>query len=91
MAKTSTLHARIETDLKNSAESIFAQLGLTAADAINLFYRQVELHGGLPFELKVPSKVLAEQKLFDEIEIGKKSAETDGFLSLADSKKAILG
>lgn len=91
MAKTSTLHTRIETDLKNNAEIIFAQLGLTSADAIKLFYRQVELQGGLPFELKVPNKVLAEQKLFAEIEIGRKSAETQGFVNLADSKKAILG
>ena len=91
MAKTSTLHTRIETDLKNNVESIFAQLGLTSSDAIKLFYRQVELQGGLPFELKVPNRVLAEQKLFEEIEIGKKAAEEQGFISFADSKKAILG
>ena len=91
MAKTSVLHTRIETDLKNSAESIFAQLGLTSADAIKLFYRQVELQGGLPFELKVPSKILAAQKLFEEIGLGKKSAEEQGFISFADSKKTILG
>lgn len=91
MAKTSVLHTRIETDLKNNVENIFAQLGLTSADAIKLFYRQVELQGGLPFELKVPGKILAEQKLFEEIEIGKKSAEDKGFISFADSKKAILG
>lgn len=89
MAKTSTLHTRIETDLKNNAESIFAQLGLTSADAIKLFYRQVELQGGLPFELKVPDKVLAEQKLFAEIESGKQSAAAQGHISFADSKKAI--
>lgn len=91
MAKTSTLHTRIETDLKNNAEIIFAQLGLTSAEAIKLFYRQVELQGGLPFELKVPNKILAEQKLFAEIEIGRKSAESQGFVNFADSKKAILG
>lgn len=91
MAKTSTLHTRIDTDLKNNAESILAQLGLTSAEAINLFYRQVAMQGGLPFELKVPSRVLAEQRLFDELEKGKKSAEAQGFISLADSKKAILG
>ncbi len=91
MAKTSTLHTRIETELKNNAESIFAQLGLTSAEAINLFYRQVELQGGLPFELKVPSKLLAEQKLFAEIEKGRQSALDQDFISFADSKKAILG
>lgn len=91
MAKTSTLHTRIETDLKNSVESIFAQLGLTSADAIKLFYRQVELQGGLPFELKIPDKILAEQKLFSELETGRKSAETQGFIGFEDSKRAVLG
>ncbi|MCM1296108.1 MAG: type II toxin-antitoxin system RelB/DinJ family antitoxin [Muribaculaceae bacterium] len=89
MAKTSTLHTRIETDLKNSVESIFAQLGLTSADAIKLFYKQVELQGGLPFDLKVPHKVLAEQRLFDEIELGRKSAQEKGYMSVADSKAAL--
>ncbi len=48
---------------------------------------QVELQGGLPFELKVPDKVLAEQKLLCEIEIGKKSAEAKGYINFNDSKK----
>lgn len=90
MPKTSVLHVRIDTDLKNYAENILAQLGLTSADAIKLFYRQVELQGGLPFEIKVPQKMYAEQRLFDEIELGKKSAEQQNFMSLAESKKAIL-
>ncbi len=47
---------------------------------------QVELQGGLPFELKVPDKVLAEQKLLCEIEIGKKSAEAQGYINFNDSK-----
>ena len=89
--KTSTLHTRIDTELKNNVESILAQLGMTSADAIKLFYKQVELQGGLPFALKVPQKVLAEQKLFDEIERGRASAEQQGFMSLAESKNAILG
>ena len=49
----------------------------------------VELQGDLPFELKVPDKVLAEQKLFYEIEIGKKSAEAQGYINFNDSQKAI--
>lgn len=87
MEKTSTLHARIDTDLKNNVESILAQLNLTPTDAIKLFYKQIELHGGLPFELKVPEKKLAERKLFEEIEIGERSASQHGWMSLEESKK----
>ncbi len=86
---TTTLHARIDTDLKNAAECIFAQLNLSPTDAIKLFYKQVELQGGLPFELKVPAKVQAEQKLFAEIECGAKSAEDSGWMSISESKRSL--
>ena len=36
-------------------EGIFAQLGLNTSDAINLFFHQVEIHGGLPFEVRIPN------------------------------------
>ena len=63
MANTTTVHTRMDATLKENVEVILAQLGLTSSDAIKLFYKQIELNGGLPFELKVPDKVLAEKKL----------------------------
>jgi len=56
MSKTSTIRARIEPDLKNKAEHIFKQLGLTTTQAITLFYKQVELNKGLPFNIAIPNK-----------------------------------
>ena len=75
MANTATVHVRIDNDLKNNAEMIFAKLGLTSSDAVKLFYKQVELHGGLPFEVKIPAKTFAESKLLEELRIGEASAE----------------
>ena len=86
MAKTTILHTRIDEDLKANVESIFAQLGLNASDAIKLFYKQVELNGGLPFEIKVPEKVLAERKLMAELAAGEKSAEVAGWIDGKDSR-----
>jgi DNA-damage-inducible protein J len=54
MAKTQTISARIDPDLKENAEGIFNSLGLTTSQAITLFYRQVELAAGLPFPVKLP-------------------------------------
>jgi DNA-damage-inducible protein J len=54
MAKTATVRARIEPDLKKHAEQVFSALGLNATEAIRLFYKQVELHNGLPFSLEIP-------------------------------------
>ncbi len=56
MSKTATVRARIEPELKKNVENIFEQLGLSTTEAINLFYKQVELHHGLPFEVKVPNQ-----------------------------------
>ena len=54
MAKTETIRARISPELKHRAEGIFSTLGLNASQAITLFYRQVDLHQGLPFPLAIP-------------------------------------
>jgi DNA-damage-inducible protein J len=57
MSKTTTVRARIEPDLKQRAEAVFERLGLNASQAINMFYRQVELRGGLPFDVVIPNRV----------------------------------
>ena len=55
MAKTETIRARVEPGLKHDAEAVFARLGLSATEAITLFYAQVTLHRGLPFEVRLPN------------------------------------
>ena len=55
MAKTETIRARVDPDVKRDAEEVFSALGLSAAEAITLFYKQVALCQGLPFAVKVPN------------------------------------
>ena len=55
MAKEATARARIDADLKEAAESILADCGLNASQGINLFYRQIVLNRGLPFDVKIPN------------------------------------
>jgi len=55
MAKTAMIRARTDEKLKTRVEHIFGQLGLTSSEAINLFYRQVQLRKGLPFPLEIPT------------------------------------
>ncbi|MBQ7378747.1 MAG: type II toxin-antitoxin system RelB/DinJ family antitoxin [Clostridia bacterium] len=86
MANTTTIHTRMDTTLKENVDVILAELGLTSSDAIKLFYKQIELHGGLPFDLKVPEKVLAEKKLMEELSLGERSGEEQGWLDLSESK-----
>ena len=56
MPKTAMIRARTEPALKKEAENVFKKLGLTSTEAINLFYTQVKLHKGLPFEVKIPNE-----------------------------------
>ncbi|MBN1868283.1 type II toxin-antitoxin system RelB/DinJ family antitoxin [Candidatus Sumerlaeota bacterium] len=53
MNKTAMVRARVQPKLKKSAETVFQRLGLNATQAITLFYKQVELRGGLPFDVVV--------------------------------------
>ena len=54
-AKTSNLYARIEPEVKEEAESILATLGIPASSAINMFYKQIILNRGIPFDVKIPA------------------------------------
>ena len=69
MNKTSTVRARIEPDLKDKAEEVFRKLGLTSTQAITLFYKQVELRNGLPFDVVIPNETTL--RTFDETDAGK--------------------
>lgn len=58
MAKSANLYARIEPELKEQAETILAALGIPSSSAITMFYKQIVLNNGLPFEVKLPSHPL---------------------------------
>ena len=55
MANTSAVYARIDTNLKDSAEEILSQLGISPSSAIQMLYSQIVLQKGMPFDLRLPS------------------------------------
>ena len=76
MAKTANLYARIEPELKEQAESILAALGIPASNAITMFYKQIILQRGIPFEMKLPAEkpidmsALTKEQLDAELQKG---------------------
>ena len=74
--KSANLYARIEPDVKEQAESILSALGIPASNAINMFYKQIILQRGLPFDVKIPSakpvdmSALSEEEINAELEKG---------------------
>jgi len=55
MPKTMIVQARIEPELKRDVELVLKSVGLTPTQAISLFYRQVKLQQGLPFQVRIPN------------------------------------
>ncbi len=81
MAKSANLYARIEPDVKEQAEAILSALGIPASNAINIFYKQIILQKGLPFEVKMPPHPLdmsrmSEAEFHAAIEKGLSSIES---------------
>ena len=73
MSKTATIRARMEPSLKEHVEQIFQKLGLNTTEAINLFYKQVVLNNGLPFELKIPNETTLQT--FQDTDAGRNLVE----------------
>ena len=48
MANTSAVYARIDTELKENAEGILSQLGISPSSAIQMLYSQIVLKKGMP-------------------------------------------
>ncbi|KFD42588.1 hypothetical protein DK28_0200615 [Peptococcaceae bacterium SCADC1_2_3] len=64
MGKNATVRARVEPTLKKDVEELFNKMGISTTEAINLFYRQVKLRNGLPFNVVIPNKTT--EKVFKD-------------------------
>ena len=62
--KTAAVHTRIQPEIKERAESILHRLGVSPTEAIRMFYTQITLRNGLPFEVTIPNEE-TEQALRD--------------------------
>ncbi len=62
MTKTSAINVNVPTDVKEEANALFNNLGLTMSGAINIFLKKALSEGGIPFEVRErkPSKRLLE-------------------------------
>ncbi len=65
---TTILRARVEPRRKRAAEAVFSKLGLSAGQAINLFYVQVVLRKELPFPVTLRSHLDLTNATLAEIE-----------------------
>lgn len=77
MAKTETIRARVDAELKAEAEGILEKLGLSASEAIRLFYRQVAMRQGLPFDVAIPNATT--RRAMEELDEGRDVTRYEDF------------
>ena len=80
MPMADRINTRIDTNLKKKALKVFGRLGLSEAEAIRLFYAQVELHQGIPFPVNIPNA--ATLAAFEESKNPKKLPSFKNFRAL---------
>lgn len=95
MANTTAVYARIDTKLKENAEDILAQLGISPSSAIQMFYSKIVLTRGMPFELRLPHPKptaiggMTREELDAELEKGWESMQNERLYSAEEVDKEL--
>lgn len=87
----SNINVRVDAEIKNAAEAIFAELGISMSTAVNVFLRATIREHGLPFELKLDSP---SDITYAAIGEGRRLAEdsnVEGYRSMSELKASLLG
>ena len=61
-AKTDVFRVRINPEIKQELESVYAKNGLTLTDAINVFFQQSLNAGGFPFAVTEDNAEIIKQR-----------------------------
>lgn len=70
MEKTATLNLRVSPVLKEQTENILQRLGIPISTAVDMYFRQITLTGGIPFPVtlpRAPASVNADLMTDDEL------------------------
>lgn len=91
--KTTTFQMRMNSEIKQRAEQLYASYGLNLTDAINIFIQQSLNMEGLPFLLSPENeeymKNKALKRLMAELDAGWKSAEQAGWVSEEEAMRRL--
>lgn len=86
MNKSAFIRARVEPELKASAEDILEQLGISPTQAVTMLYKRIIRDKEWPLELKVPNAATkkAMQKTDAGIDLIHCSSPEDLFKKLSE-------
>ena len=79
MNESVNLSIRMNRELKESAETLFAELGMNLTTAINVYMRQAVRQGGIPFSIQIDPFYSAEnqahlRRVADDMDAGRNVA-----------------
>ena len=55
MSKTANIMTRVEPQIKEQAEVVLEQLGISMSTAMSIYLRQIALHKKIPFDMALPN------------------------------------
>ena len=93
----SDLHIRLDANIKTKAEGILSDLGIAPSSAVNMFYRQVIAHDGLPFQVVRRANPVPDMDAMTTAEINSRLERAEGeiaqgkFRPVEDAFRDILG
>lgn len=67
--KTANLNIRMDPELKDEVQQILDTLGLSTTEAVRAYFKQIQLHKGIPFALRIPNTTT--QQTIREMRAGK--------------------
>ena len=88
MATTPT-QIRIDADIKNEANRLFAALGLDMSGAVNMFLHQCVLRGGIPFSIEMPEYSAKTIDAMEEAKRISRDSSVKGYSSMEELKEAL--
>lgn len=96
MSNTSVVYARLDSDLKQDAESILSHLGISPSSAIQMLYSQIILNRGLPFTPRIPANHplaisgMSREQLDAEIQRGMDSVTKENAIPAEEVEASLL-
>jgi len=72
--KSETLHVNVSPEIREEAEIVLNQMGLSTPEAINMFLSQIIVYGCIPFQIraKIPNETTRQAMFEAENEINLK-------------------
>lgn len=65
ITKSANVTARIQPEIKETAEAILNKLGVPVSVFIDMAYRQVIMREGIPFSLEIPKQLKTREQMTD--------------------------